>query len=128
MNAITRISALCSAEVASGYMTYVVNSFSSSAGCNWQLCEVTQSGVALELVEMLKPAMPASTVSMSRRAHEGSPEDALLTSARVKDVVIWLRDVDQPGETFLRLLGMRGNPRETNLFDDWSISREVRHA
>ncbi|MCY1367062.1 hypothetical protein D9M69_539780 [compost metagenome] len=84
-----------------------------------------QGGVALELMEMLKPAMPGNECSISR--FPGKSDDfaeAEETSRRVMDLVIWLRNVDQPGEVFLNLLGLHGNPRETGFFNGWS-SRDI---
>lgn len=120
MNAIARVSALEAVGVTPGFIRYVINSYSPEFGLNYQLVEVLQGGVALELMEMLKPAMPGNEFSISRFPGKSSDfAEAEGLSKRVIDLVIWLRDVDQPGEVFLNLLGLHGNPRETGFFNGW---------
>ena len=101
-----------------GFISYTVNAYSHEAGINRQLASVIQCGLAIELLEILKPEFPAEKFSVTRYAREMNDFPAEeRSSSRVKDLVIWLRDSDEPGKDFLTLIGCRGDSKRLAWFE-----------
>jgi hypothetical protein len=78
-----------------------------------QLLEVVQRDLALDLLKILKPAMPSAELSIVRFAAEmpGFPASKK-ASDRVKDLVVWLDGVERPGEELLHLIGYLSKPED----------------
>lgn len=96
-------------DIARGFISYTVNAYFPDSGLNQQLLSVTQSSLAIELVEILRPELEGAKFSITRYARESDDlESEKLSSSRVKDLVLWLRDSVQPGKDFLALIGYRG--------------------
>ncbi len=95
--------------VAHGFISYTVNAYFPDAGVNQQLVSVIQGGLAMEIVEILRMELDGAKFSITRYAREIEEFDVEARStSRIKDVVIWLRDSQEPGKDFLTLIGYRG--------------------
>ncbi|MFB6403301.1 hypothetical protein [Pseudomonas putida] len=96
-------------DIARGFISYTINACFPEVGLNQQIVSVIQRDLAIELVEILRPEFDGARLSITQYAREIEDIDAeRLSSSRVKDLVIWLRDSEQPGKDFLTLIGYRG--------------------
>lgn len=91
-----------------GFIRYVVSFRDKKSGMGIQLAESGRKDIALELVEMLRPEFPEwepSILRFSGLSDERAEYEPYFQ--RVKETVIELRDVENPGREFLRRIGYR---------------------
>lgn len=92
--------------VARGFIRYTVNAYVPKSGVNHQLVSVIQGGLAMEIIEILATELVHAKFSITRYAREMEDfDDDARSNSRIKDLVIWLRDSQEPGKDFLTLIG-----------------------
>lgn len=93
-----------------GFIRYVVCFRSKETGLGFQIAEAGLCGIALELLEMLRPEFPGWESRIVRFAgFSDERAECEPYFQRIKETVIELRDVENPGREFLRRIGYRAD-------------------
>lgn len=90
-----------------GFIYYQVNV--RQCGVRLQGYPIIWLGLAVELLEMLRPEYPEGVICIQKVAAELNEfADISLTSERQKDLIISVRTADRPGHEYLARLGSFG--------------------